>query len=47
MWPIASIVGAPCWPLKYMMSDAQGTWLPGAWPKISYVILCVRLSANE
>ena len=47
MWPIASMVGAPCWPLKYMMSDAHETRLPGAWPKISWVILCVLLSANE
>src|SRR5215831_11554841 len=47
MWPIASIVGAPCWPLKNIISEAHDTWLPGAWPKISYVILWVRLSANE
>src|SRR5882724_8021461 len=47
MWPMASIVGAPCWPLKYMISDAHDTRLPGACPKISWVIRCVRLSANE
>ena len=47
MWPMASMVGAPCWPLKYMMSEAQETRLPGTWPKISWVIRCVRLSAKE
>src|SRR5689334_773197 len=47
MWPMASIVGAPCWPLKNMISDAHDTRLPGTWPKISCVILCVRFSANE
>src|SRR5256712_1983014 len=46
MWPMASIVGAPCWPLKYMTSEAHDTRLPGACPKISWVIRCVRLSAN-
>src|SRR3989454_9509202 len=46
MWPMASIVGAPCWPLKYMISEAHDTRLPGACPKISWVIRCVRLSAN-
>src|SRR5437868_3604259 len=44
---MASMVGAPCWPLKYMISDAHDTRLPGTWPKISCVILCVRFSANE
>ena len=47
MWPMASMVGAPCWPLKNMISDAHDTRLPGTWPKISCVILCVRFSANE
>ena len=47
MWPMASIVGAPCCPLKNMISEAQDTRLPGTWPKISCVILWVRLSANE
>ena len=46
MWPMASSVGEPCCPLKYMMSDAHDTRLPGTCPKISWVILCVRLSAN-
>jgi hypothetical protein len=44
---MASMVGAPCWPLKYMISDAHDTRLPGACPKISCVILCVRFSAKE
>ena len=46
MWPMASRVGEPCCPLKYMISEAHDTRLPGTWPKISCVILCVRLSAN-
>src|SRR5919197_3622299 len=41
------MVGAPCCPLKYMISEAHETRLPGTWPKISCVILCVRFSANE
>src|SRR5947208_15008364 len=46
IWPTASIVGEPCWPLKYMISEAHDTRLPGACPKISWVIRCVRLRAN-
>src|SRR5438034_105853 len=34
MWPMASIVGAPCWPLKYMISEAHDTRLPVGVPQI-------------
>jgi hypothetical protein len=39
--------GAPCCPLKTMMSEANEIWLRGALPKNSKVCLWLRLSARE
>ena len=44
MCPIASMLGAPCWPLKCMTSAVKESWPPS--PNVPRVFACVAASAN-